>query len=97
MKKILTLILLIIISSLAYFYHEHNKKDRVLTEQVLENYMTEIYTGSDMCIYLNNNTLEKIYSDFNAMTVSEGRTANDQMLKDFVTSYIDICNSDLQG
>jgi hypothetical protein len=48
-------------------------------------------------VYLNNNTKEKIYSDFNAMIISDGRRENPEMLKNFVDSYIEICNSDLEG
>jgi hypothetical protein len=59
--------------------------------------MQDIYSGSDMCMYLNNNTKEKIYSDFNAMIISDGRRENPEMLKNFVDSYIEICNSDLEG
>ncbi len=97
MKKILAILALVTISSLVYFYYEHNKKDRLVTEEILENYMQDIYSGSDMCVYLNNNTKEKIYSDFNAMIISDGRVENLEMLKNFVDSYLEICNSDLEG
>jgi hypothetical protein len=97
MKKSFFIAILSVSAFIAYMYFVNSKIDRELIEENLESYLSDIYSGSDMCVYLNNNTKEKIYSDFNGLILSDGKKENTEMLEKFVSDYLAICNSELAG